>query len=80
MLARVPGYPASVWVETGTETPVRVRNHQGTRPDVFWWGCYPDRIYTSGFVAGLYPDRGYILWFLQISLQSCEVEMPGFWV
>jgi len=43
VLATVPGYPASVRVGTDPKAPVRVRNHQVTRPALSWRVCYPDR-------------------------------------
>jgi hypothetical protein len=58
VLATDPGYPASVRVGPGTESPVRVRNHQGIRPALSWRGCYPDRTENRGFLAGLEPDCG----------------------
>ena len=39
LLAAVPGYPASVQVGTGTESPVRVKNCQGNQLAVSWRGC-----------------------------------------
>ena len=69
VLAAVPGFPALVRVGTGTETPVRGTNRQGTGTAQSWGVGYPDRTETSGFLAGLYPDCGSILRFLQLSLQ-----------
>ena len=42
----------------GPEAPGRVRNRQGTRPGQLLAGCYPDRTYTRGVLAGLEPARG----------------------
>jgi hypothetical protein len=57
VLARVPGYPASVRVEPGPVAPVRVRNLQGTPTGQLMAGCYPDRTFTRGVLAGLEPAR-----------------------
>jgi len=53
VLAKVPGYPAAVWVGTNPEAPVRVRNRQATPTGWLAPGCYPDRTLTRGFSAGL---------------------------
>jgi len=68
-LATVPGYLASVRVGTNPKAPDRVRNRQVTRPALSWRGCYPDRTETCSFLAGLNPDCGSILRFLQLCLQ-----------
>jgi hypothetical protein len=69
VLATVLGNPASVWVETGSETAVRVTNCKGTRTALYWRGCYPDRTSTRGFLGGLYPDHSSIECFLHHLLQ-----------
>jgi len=48
----VRGYPASVWVGTGTETPVQDRNHQGNWTGWLAPGYYLDRTETCNFWLG----------------------------
>jgi len=62
VLATVRGYPALVWVWNGTETPVRVRNRQGSEPDnehcvitrtePKCWGFWAGRYRTVGPFSG----------------------------
>jgi len=57
VLATIPSYPAAVWVGTDLEAPVWVRNCQASPTGWPALGCYPDRIWTRGFWAGLEPAR-----------------------
>jgi hypothetical protein len=43
VLAKIPGYPASVRVGTYPNALVRVRNSQVTEPTPSWGVCYPER-------------------------------------
>ena len=70
VLATGPGNPPAVRVLTGGSVrfgSVRFVTRPKTRPALSWRVCYPDRTYTRGVLAGLYPDRGSISRFLQIS-------------
>ena len=52
VLATVPGYPVAAWDSPYPDTLVRVRNHQATPPGWLALGCYPDKTYSSGCLAG----------------------------
>jgi len=69
VLATVPGYPASVWVGTEPNAPVRVRNRQVTRPALSWRVVTRTGHRTVGVWLGWNRPAVPFMRFLQLWLQ-----------